>query len=53
MMDLGETLEESVPGTLETPACKKPRFADSVSDHLKFTPPAVVGEQTVPKIDFE
>lgn len=50
MMDLGSTLDEPVPGALETPAAKKPRLAPSVSEHLKITPPAVVGEQTVPKL---
>lgn len=50
MMDLGATLDEPVPGSLDTPACKKPRFAKSVSEHLTITPPAVVGEQTVPKL---
>jgi len=47
-MRLKETVEDEASGSLKTPSCKKPRLADKVMNQIALTPPAIVGDQTVP-----
>ena len=47
-MHLQETVEDEASGSLKTPSCKRPRLAEKVAKDLALTPPAIVGDQTVP-----